>query len=271
MGESQTEFLQEKARLIRDSVIAVSVRNGAGHIAPSLSCVEILVALYYGVLNYRAEEPDWPERDRVVFSKAHGAYALYAVLADLGTIPREEWENFYTDRSSLPGCVERCVPYGLDAGCGALGHGLPMAVGMAFAARLRGESYHTYCIMGDGETQEGSTWEAVQFAVMHELGNLTLIVDRNRLQAMDFIKNVMDRDDSDIYRRFQGFGLEPLPCPGHDTSRLQETLRAVRQAACDKPGLIIAETVKGQGLACMQDVPKFHFRIPTEEELKWNR
>ena len=155
--------------------------------------------------------------------------------------------------------------------CGALGHGLPMAVGMAFAARLRGESYHTYCIMGDGETQEGSTWEAVQFAVMHELGNLTLIVDRNRLQAMDFIKNVMDRDDSDIYRRFQGFGLEPLPCPGHDTSRLQETLRAVRQAACDKPGLIIAETVKGQGLACMQDVPKFHFRIPTEEELKWNR
>src|SRR3989339_49828 len=121
--------LRQKAAQLRNDVMTICLQNAAGHIAPSLSCIEILVALYHRAMRYRPTEPAWPERDRLVFSKAHGAYGLYALLADQGTLPKAEWESFYTERSSLPGCVERRVEYGIEAGCGALGHGLPLAVG----------------------------------------------------------------------------------------------------------------------------------------------
>ncbi|MGA2619724.1 MAG: transketolase [Thermoguttaceae bacterium] len=259
--------LEAKSRQIRREVLAVCVRNGAGHIAPSLSCLEILVALYYDVMRYRPREPQWADRDRLIVSKAHGAYALYAILADLGVIPRPQWENFYTPQSSLAGCVERKLAFGLEAGCGSLGHGLPIAVGVALGAKLTGAGYHTFCLAGDGELQEGTTWEAIQFAVKHRLGNLTIIVDRNRLQAMDFIRNVMDRDEADLPRRLAGFGLRPAECPGHDPAGLARRLRALRNGRADHPGLLLADTVKGFGLKCMEGVPRFHFRVPTPEEL----
>lgn len=129
--------LRRKADQIRHDVIEVSVSNKAGHIAPSLSSVDILVALHYGVMSYKADNPRWENRDRLVFSKAHGCYALYAILADKGIMPKKEWKKFYTYDSSLLGCMERCLEYGFEAGCGSLGHGLPMAVGIAFGAKLQ--------------------------------------------------------------------------------------------------------------------------------------
>ncbi|MCY3020067.1 MAG: transketolase [Planctomycetota bacterium] len=265
---SPAEMLRNKAAEIRKSILAVAVKNGAGHIAPSLSCVEILVALYYRVMNYRDGDGTWPERDRLVFSKGHGAYALYAILADKGVIPWSDWEGFYTERSTLVGCAERNLRYGIEASCGALGHGLPMAVGLAFGAKVRAQSYHTYCIVGDGETQEGATWEAIQFAVKHELDNLTIVVDRNRLQAMDFVKNIMDCGDNDLQRRMEGFGLQAEVCPGHDTGRLVELFTKLKATKRNRPALVIAETVKGAGCPCMENVAKFHFRIPSPEELR---
>ncbi len=267
MSKQKENFLKKKANQIRDEVIEISVQNKAGHIAPSLSCIDILVALYYDVMSYRPEEPLWEDRDRLVFSKGHGCYALYAILADKEVLPEKTWKEFYTPSGCLPGCIERSEDFGLEAGCGSLGHGLPIAVGIAFGAKIQNKRYHTFCIVGDGELQEGSTWEAIQFAVKREIGNLTIIVDSNQLQAMDFIVNILDKEVNDKINRLKGFGLSPVVCPGHDILKLIEALNAAKSSSEDRPNVIIAQTIKGFGLKCMENVPKFHFRIPTDEEL----
>ena len=258
--------LKTKADQIRAEVINVAVQNNAGHIAPSLSCVDILAALYYNSMSHRSRNPAWDDRDRLIFSKAHGCYALYAILADLGNMPKEEWEKFYTRKSTLSGCAEKRSEYGVEASCGSLGHGLPIAVGVALSAKLRKRKYHTFCIIGDGEMQEGTTWEAVQFAVKHELNNLIIIIDENRLQAMDFIINVMDIQIKDKIRKLKGFGLSPVICPGHDVVKLAKVIGSAKRASGIVPKVIIAQTTKGFGLKCMENIPKFHFRVPTKEE-----
>ncbi|MCX5712622.1 MAG: thiamine pyrophosphate-dependent enzyme, partial [Candidatus Omnitrophica bacterium] len=159
----------------------------------------------------------------------------------------------------------------LEASCGSLGHGLPIAVGQAFGAKLRKKNFHTFCILGDGEMQEGTTWEAIQFAVKHEIDNLTIIVDDNRLQAMDFIVNVLDKETKDKIKKLKGFGLSSIVCNGHDAAKLALLLRAARNSYSKAPRVIIAETIKGYGLKCMENIPKFHFRVPTPEELKLGR
>jgi len=265
------KILQKKADQIRHNVIEVSVKNCAGHIAPSLSCVDILVALYYNVMNYKPLDPRWDKRDRLIFSKAHGCYGLYAILADKGILPKKEWRSFYSAQSTLLGCMERRLDYGLEAGCGSLGHGLPMAVGLAFGAKLQNKRYHTFCVIGDGEMQEGTTWEAIQYALKHEINNLTIIVDDNRLQAMDFIVNVLDRSTGDKIKRLKGFGLSPDVCDGHDVVKLAKALKSASRSPLKAPRVIIAQTIKGFGLKCMESIPKFHFRTPTPEELKLGR
>lgn len=254
---NKTKSLKQKANYIRNEVINISVRNKAGHIAPSLSCIDILVALYYRVMKYKLDKPLWEERDRLVFSKAHGCYALYAILADIGVIPRKEWENFYTEASCLSGCAERRPEYGIEAGCGSLGHGLPIAVGIAFGAKSQGKPYHTFCVVGDGELQEGSSWEALQFAVKHRVHNLTIIIDSNHLQAMDFIINILDRQRKDLVKKLKGFGLSPCVCKGHDAVKLAKCISGARSSSATGPKVVIAETTKGYGLKCMENVPKF--------------
>jgi len=265
------KMLQKKAEEIRREVIKVAVKNKAGHIAPSLSCVDILTALYYNVMNYRLSDPRWDKRDRLIFSKAHGCYALYAILVDKGVLPKREWKSFYASRSTLLGCMEYRLEYGFEAGCGSLGHGLPIAVGQAFGAKIQKKNYHTFCVIGDGEMQEGTTWEAIQFAVKHEINNLTIIIDDNRLQAMDFIVNVLDKTTKDKVKRLKGFGLTPVICNGHDANKLARVFSTGKKHFLKVPRVIIAETIKGYGLKCMEDIPKFHFRIPTPEELKLER
>ena len=243
--------LEAKADFIRQEVIRVAIKNKAGHIAPSLSCVDILVALYYDIMN---------ENDRLIFSKAHGGYGLYAILADKGIIPKERWENF-----DLPGCVERMPEYGIEAGCGALGHGLPMAVGLAYGNKLQGKEGRIFCLCGDGELQEGTTWESVQFALHHKLNNLTLIVDDNGLQAMDFTENILDVD---LCYALTGLEIYPLFCAGHDIAELSEIITQKKAEKEEhQPTFIFAATVKGYGLKCAENVPKFHYRVPKENEL----
>ncbi len=264
---------REKADQIRRQVVDIAVKNGAGHIAPSLSCIDILTVLYYGLMNI-SDSPFWEERDRLVFSKAHGWYGLYAILADKGFIPKKEWENFYIG-SNLSGCCERDLVSRIEAGCGALGHGLPMAVGIAFGAKLQGKTYRVYCIVGDGEMQEGSCWEAVQFAVKHQLSNLTIIIDRNRLQAMDFLEKIMTIEgrDDDLQKKFKAFGLAVKTCDGHNPGKIFSIITKwiKNQPDLNCPQVLVANTIKGYGLLCMENIPKFHFRKPTEEELKMGR
>ena len=262
--------LYRKANQLRKDLIEVAVQNGAGHIAPSLSSVDILTVLYYRIMNL-ADYPLWEERDRLIFSKGHGSYGLYAILADIGYIHKKDWKNFYKG-SFLSGCIERSIENGIEASCGSLGHGLPMAVGIAFGAKLQNKMYRVYCIVGDGEMQEGSNWEAIQFAVKHKLSNLTVIIDHNTLQAMDFLKNVLTVEErrDDLQRKMKAFGFEVNTCDGHDIKRIIFIIEKwiKNQNNLFAPQVLIANTIKGYGLNCMENVPKFHFRIPTADELK---
>tara|TARA_B100000959_G_scaffold128508_1_gene134846 strand:- start:30 stop:887 length:858 start_codon:yes stop_codon:yes gene_type:complete len=264
------EQLLDKANFIRKDLIEVTSKNGAGHIAPSLSCVDLLVALYYHIMNF-SDDPQWEERDRLVFSKAHGCYGVYSILADIGYIERENWVNFYKG-STLKGCLERSIEHGIEASCGSLGHGLPQAVGMALGAKIQKKNYHIYCLVGDGEMQEGSNWEAIQVAVKYELTNLTVMIDQNRLQAMDFLENVLTpkgrKDDLKI--KMEAFGFISKICDGHNLEEIATILnnRKENQQKNKAPFVLIANTIKGYGMICMENVPKFHFRIPTKEERK---
>jgi len=270
LDKLSNDQLYKKANQIRKDLIQVAVQNGAGHIAPSLSCVDILTALYYRILNL-SDYPQWEGRDRLIFSKGHGCYGLYAILTDIGYIDRKDWENFYKG-SFLPGCLERSIENGIEAGCGSLGHGLPIAVGIAFGAKLQNKTYRVYCIVGDGEMQEGSNWEAVQFAVKHKLSNLTVILDKNTLQAMDFLENVLTVEGrkDDLQRKMKAFGFEVKPCNGHNIRSIISIIEKWIKMQKDLyvPQLLVANTIKGFGLKCMENIPKFHFRLPTEEELK---
>ena len=239
--------LQNKADEIRKDVIKVAVKNHAGHIAPSLSCVDILIALYYKVMK--------PE-DHFILSKSHGCYGLYSILSDKGLISKEDWENF-----NLSGCAERILGQDgepiIEAGCGSLGHGLPIAVGMAWGLKLQGKEGRVYCLMGDGETQEGSTWEAIQFASHHELTNLTVIIDHNGLQAMEGTDRVIDHK----YYNMENF----QSCNGHDFEAMFKLFNLRKNHS---PNYLSFCTVKGKGLKCSEGIAKFHYRCPSEEELK---
>ena len=260
--------LEEKANLVRRDVVETCVANNAGHIAPSLSVIDTLVALYYRVMTISPQDPEWDGRDRLVFSKAHGCYGLYSILADLGYIPRKEWETFYKG-SELKGCSERRPEFGLEAGCGSLGHGLPIAVGLAMGLRLQKKTSTVFCIVGDGELQEGSCWEAIQYAVHMRLGNLVLIVDDNKLQAIASTDSVMGLGPGSIEKKLIAFGMEGKTCNGHDMNQLVEVLSSWTNddpRVC-APKFLVADTIKGYGLKCMENVAKFHYRVPTAEEL----
>jgi len=261
--------LLNKANQIRKDLVEVAVKNEAGHIAPSLSCVDILVTLYYSAMNL-STDPEWKDRDRLIFSKAHGCYGLYAILADIEYIERSDWLNFYKG-SFLAGCVERSPVHGIEIGCGSLGHGLPMAVGIAFGAKLQNKSYRVFCIVGDGEMQEGSNWEAIQFAVKHKLSNLTVIIDHNKLQAMDFLENILTPSEvkDDLQNKMRAFGFIDDVCNGHDIKAIINHIKKLITQGSEKqaPQVLIADTIKGYGLKCMENMPKFHFRIPAKEDL----
>ena len=261
--------LTKKAEQIRNDLIEISIKNGAGHIAPSLSCVDILTALYYRIMNIY-KNPKEEKRDRLIFSKGHGVYGLYTILTDIGFIKRKDWKSFYKG-SFLEGCVERHVENGIEASCGSLGHGLPVATGVAFGAKVQNKKYRIYCIVGDGEMQEGSNWEAIQFAVKHELSNLTVIIDSNRLQAMDFLENILTpkgRKD-DLEKKMDAFGFKVENCDGHNILDIIDVLEKWKSNKDElkRPQALVANTIKGYGLKYMENIPKFHFRLPTKEEL----
>jgi len=259
-------ILKNKANELRKKTVDFAKRQGAEHIAPSLSTVDILTALYYKKLNVREKKSDWENRDRFVLSKGHAPYALYLILNEFGIIPDEEMKGFLKG-GSLKGCVEFNHDYGLETSCGSLGHGLPVATGIAFGAKLQNKDYKVYCLVGDGEMQEGSMWEAVNFAAKHKLSNLTLIIDNNGLQAMDYTTNVLvDKKNEDHFeKKLDAFGWQVASCNGHDAEKIISALDQLDKTK-DKPKALIANTTKGYGLLCMENIPKFHYRMPTQEE-----
>lgn len=247
--------LEDKANYIRDEVIRVAIKNKTGHIASSLSTVDILVALYYSImwpfkhkdLYINNSNHKFENRDRLILSKGHGCYALYAILVDLGIIPKVLYEE-----NELKGCIEYNTYFGLEASTGSLGHGLPMAVGMALALKKQESKAKVYCMLGDGECQEGTTWESMKFIQENNIDNIKIIVDVNNFMALE---------DSKFYSDHLG-SIETDNCwlNGHDIEELINNI--------EDYNLIFADTIKGKGLKCMEGIAKFHYRIPIEEELK---
>lgn len=258
--------LKKKANWVRNTVLEMGIKAGAAHLAPAFSCTEILVALYYGgIVRFDPGNPDWEERDRFILSKGQAAIALYAVLADLGFFPVSELNLFTRLGSRLGGHAENTVP-GVEAFTGSLGHGLSIATGLALAAKIDKKNYVTVVLLGDGECQEGSVWEAAMFAAHHKLNNLVAIVDNNGLSAIDFIERYIRL--APLAGKWRSFGWDVKTINGHSFKEIISALKDIRSRKSNKPLVIIAKTVKGKGVSFMENKPIWHYRIPVGKELK---
>jgi transketolase len=255
--------LARKSIAYRKTILTIIKQANAGHTGGSLSCVDILNVLYNQVMNVSPQTMSSPDRDRYVHSKGHSVEALYTVLADCGFFPREELNTLEKAGSHLVGHPTRKVP-GIEQNTGALGHGLPVAVGMALAAKLDGRSYRVFTVMGDGELTEGSVWEAAMSAAHYKLDNLVAIVDRNTLQITGRTEDVMRLDP--LEQRFAAFGFALREVDGNDVAALSELFAQVPFEP-GKPNLVLAHTVKGKGISFIEDKAKWHHHVPTDQEL----
>jgi transketolase len=264
--------LEELAALSADArrLIVESIhRAGAGHLGGPLSATDLLVNLYFDVLDIDPARPHWDQRDRFILSKGHSSIALYVVLALRGFFPIDELKTFDQIDSRLQGhpCM-KCLP-GVDMSTGSLGQGLSPGVGMAMGARLRGWPFHTWVMLGDGEIQEGQVWEACFTAARYELDNLTAILDYNRLPQFGWPDRqgfTRDRPIDDPATKFRAFGWHTLECDGHDHGEIRNTFQAAL-ATKGRPTCVIAHTVKGKGVSFMEGDFNWHAKVPTDSQL----
>lgn len=256
--------LKKKAIQIRKDILTMLEKAGSGHTGGSLSLVEILIALYYCKIRHNSKEPNWPLRDRVVLSKGHGCPALYAVLADLGYFPREELWTLRRLGSRLQGHPQIGLP-GIEISSGSLGQGLSIANGIAIAHKLDGIKAKVYCIMGDGETNEGQIWEAAMTAGHYRLENVCGIIDYNKMQIDGFCKDVKNLEP--FAKKWENFGWYTVEVDGHDLRELIEALGKIDKIK-DKPQVIIAHTIKGKGVSFIENQVKWHGIAPKKEDLE---
>ncbi|WP_405609538.1 transketolase [Streptomyces sp. NBC_00076] len=242
---------------VRRSIVQMIDRAQLGHIGGDLSVTDILVTLFGGVLDVDPENPRKPDRDRFILSKGHCAAALYATLAHSGFFPTRELDTFMAPLSPLNGHPNRRKVPGVETNTGPLGHGFPVGVGCALAARLSGASYRTFVVLGDGELQEGSNWEAAMTAAHYSLGSLTTIVDRNRLQQGDRTEETKRLEP--LADKWASFGWEVRDVDGHDHAHL---LSALRPSTTGKPVAVVAHTIKGKGVSFIEDRVEWHHKVP---------
>lgn len=253
------------AEYIRKQTIALSCRSKAGHLAPSLSCVEILTVLFRNFLKYDVTNAHSPSRDRLIFSKGHGAYAYYVILNQLGFLPDYELEHFYAEGASIKGCLTQNLDYMIEASTGSLGHGLPIAVGIAKGFKLKGMSNKVVCIVGDGEMQEGSNFEALALAYRMKLDNLMIIIDANGLQAMDRVEDV-GLDNPRLSKILHAYTDYFYDINGHDENELTESFsNFFSDMNQGMYSVVFANTIKGKGIDFLENSINHHFRCPTED------
>ena len=258
------EKLKQKAKLTRINILKMLEQSGTGHPGGSLSCVELLVALYYYKMNIDAKNPKWEQRDRFILSKGHAAPALYAILADKGYFPEEELWDLRKFGSILQGHPDMKKTPGVDMCTGSLGQGFSTSVGFALAGKMRKNSFNVYSVLGDGELQEGIIWEACMAASHYKLDNLTAIVDNNNLQIDGCVDDVMSLGD--LKAKFESFGFYVIKVDGHN---FEEILSALDDNRNDfKPKCIIASTVKGKGVSYMENKFEWHGGVPSGEQMK---
>ena len=257
--------LKDKAKKIRCHIIQMIKNAGIGHIGGSLSVTDILTALYFHILNIDPANPGWPDRDRLILSKGHGATALYSTLAERGFISPDILSSFAKLSSSLQVHPDRTKVSGVEASTGALGQGLSIGAGIAYAAKLDDKDYHTYIVLGDGETQEGQVWEAAMFCSHYRLDNLTAILDHNNIQLMGNVPDIMDIHP--VKEKWISFGWKTLEIDGHDFSQIISAV-SIANKTKGTPTLIIANTTKGKGVSLMQNSCTWHGKVPTDEQCR---
>lgn len=264
MTNAQQIDLRELAKRIRKHCVRMTGKANASHIGSALSAADLLAAVYGKALRYDPSRPDWPERDRFIMSKGHACTALYAVLAESGYFPVERLETFYQNGSPLAGHVMHKNVPGVELSTGSLGHGLPVATGMAIAAKRDGRASRIFCMISDGECDEGSVWEAALFAPHHKLDNLVVIVDYNKIQSLGRVKEVIDLDP--LADKWRAFGWAVREIHGHDMTEVENAVSHVPYEA-GKPSCIVAHTVKGKGVSFMEDKLLWHYRAPLGEDM----
>jgi transketolase len=255
LSDTERERLTEHAKAIRRLIIDAIHAVGTGHAGSSLSMVEILTFLYFHHLKVRAQDPHWPERDYLVLSKGHGSPGLYAALAEAGFLPKQEMLTLRCLGTRLQGHPNANDLPGVDVSTGSLGQGISNAVGLALGFKHQSRQNRVYCILGDGELQEGQNWEAFMSASHFGLANLTAILDRNRLQGDGDTEIVMALGD--IAAKLRAFGWLVHEIDGHDFAALDQALTAPHDAI-EKPKFIVAHTIKGRGVSYMENVMEWH-------------
>lgn len=257
--------LEAKAKHIRELILTALAEAGSGHTGGSLDLVDVFTVLYFDHLRHDPQHPNWEGRDKVVLSIGHTAPVLYATLAAAGYFPEEEMLTLRKLGSRLQGhpSFETRLP-GLETSSGSLGQGLGVAMGMAIAAKMDGKPNRVFCIMGDGEQQEGSVWESAMAAAHHRLDNLCAIIDRNRLQIDGRTEKVMAIDP--LRDKWTAFGWYTLEIDGHDMSQIKMALDLADKEQ-GRPTVIIADTVMGKGVKSIEDNNQWHGKVPTKEQL----
>jgi len=258
------EAIKVKANQVRKDILNLTNSAGCGHPGGSLSAVEILLSLYEYQMNVKPNEPDWAERDRLIVSKGHITPAVYAVLANYGFFSKEEYKLYRKFGGILQGHVHKKVP-GVEFNTGSLGHGLSVANGIALGARLLNKNFKAYCLMGDGEIQEGSVWEAAMSASHYKLDNVCAIVDYNKIQENGPINEIKDLEP--LADKWRSFGWHAVEVIGHNLKSLHEAF-AQFGTKKGKPFVIIAHTIKGKGISFMEGEAKWHGKAPNNEQLK---
>ncbi|MDI9430188.1 MAG: transketolase [Planctomycetota bacterium] len=264
-----TERYEAVSKRIRLRALEMALHAGAGHLGGSFSYADILVALYYGgLLQHDPADPTWADRDRLILSKGHANNTLYVILADRGYFPPQELDRFCQPGSFLGNHCDKMVP-GVETISGSLGHGLGTAAGLAWGARLSGRDYRVFCILGDGESQEGSIWEAAMFAPQRRLGNLVAILDRNRLGSEDFTEDTAGLDP--VEDKWAAFGWDVHSINGHDFRDIFTALGDVHSRDRQRPLMIVANTVKGRSIPALENTPRAHHTLPKGEQIEMAR
>ena len=251
------------AARIRRRAVEMVHSAAASHIGSCLSVADILAHLYGGCLRVDPARPDWPERDRFILSKGHAAAALYAVLAERGFFPVDRLDSYGQDDTVLAGHCSHVVP-GVEVSTGSLGHGLPIGCGMALAGKRDGSDYRVFVLLGDGECNEGSVWEAALFARQHELDNLVAIVDHNKLQGLGQVDEVLRLQP--FAEKWRAFGFSTVEIDGHDHQQIAHALANVPREP-DRPTAVIAHTIKGKGVSFMEGSLAWHYKSPDDSQL----
>ena len=257
------EELEELARKCRIEIVKMVYRAQAGHPGGSLSEIDLLAGLYGTTMRVRPDDPDWEDRDRFILSKGHASPGMYALLAEKGFISHEDLKSYRVLGGVCQGHVDMKWCPGVDFSAGSLGMGLSYGMGCAIAAKLDGSERRAFVMLGDGEIQEGSVWEAAMAAAHHELGNLKVILDRNRIQNDDFCETQMRMFD--IPAKWRAFGWNVKEIDGHNMREVVEGMDYLSETN-DGPSILIAHTVKGKGVSFMEDNPSFHGAAPNDEQ-----